>query len=737
MSGSVDELNRGWQIHQAGAHGDAERIYRKVLAREPGNANAWCYLGMACHDQDRWDEAVECYKQALQLQPTFPIAYNNLGNTLRLQRKLSAAVAAFDEAIRQRPGYVNAYKNKGTALLWEGELEGAEAAYREALRFAQDDAEVLKNLGVIELLTGRFVEGWRNYEQRFRAVPNALPQVRAPRWDGSPLAGRTILLAAEQGLGDTLHFARYAPWLAQRESCRVILYCQPALIPLLGTMAGVTQLAPNNALAPACDVWAPLVSVPGLVGHVRPEDFPADVPYLRPSEERLKAWSDEIRGWGGVKVGIVWQGNAKFQADRYRSVPLALFEALGRLHGVTLVSLQKGAGEEQLDAIGGRFDVVPLGARLDQSGGAFLDTAAVMRQLDLVITTDTSTVHLAGALGVPVWVVLSKIPDWRWLLQVDRSAWYPTARLFRQERIGDWEDVFRRVAAALASEFPSVRAKRPDEHRLATTGRNRLVRGRHGLVLFNRHDLYIGKSLDQYGEFSEGEGDLFRQIVRPGQTVVEAGANVGAHTLGLARLAGPRGRVYAFEPQRLVFQTLCANLALNSVANVDARCEALGAAAGWTHVPTLDYDQSNNFGGLAVGTAEQGEKTRVSTIDELDLPRLDFLKIDVEGRELAVLEGARRSIERFHPVLYVENDRQDQSPNLIAWLQAAGYDLYWHLPPMFHPGNTWGVSENIFPNIVSVNMLGVPKAANAQIQGLKRVEGPDSSWKSTSGGSLS
>lgn len=732
MSLIDDELSRGWRIHQSGAHAEAEKIYREAIKRDPQSANAWCYLGIACHDQDRCQEAVKCYRRAIQLQPQFPVAFNNLGNSLRLLRRVDEAIGAFDEAIRQRPNYANAFKNKGTTLLWEGQIEPAEACYRSALALLPDDPDIRKDLGVIELLTGRLAQGWADYECRFRAVPALVPKIDAPRWDGSPLVGRTILLSVEQGMGDTLHFVRYAGWLKNREKCRVILYCQPALVPLLSSLPDIDILAPNNLPSPPCDTWAPLVSVPGLVGHVRPEDFPAEIPYLTASDDRQAKWAREAASWGGVKVGIVWQGNAQFQADRYRSVPLSAFEPLGRLHGVTLVSLQKGKGEEQLDAIGGRFDVVPLGARLDNTGGAFLDTAAVMKQLDLVVTVDTSAGHLAGALGVPTWIVLSKVPDWRWLLDREDSTWYPTVRLFRQEQPGQWGPVFERIAAEICRRFPQACPKRPEEYRLASTGRHRLVRARHGLTLYNRHDLYIGRSIERYGEFSEGEVELFKQVVRAGATVVEVGANYGTHTLPLSRLAGPAGRVIAFEPQRLVFQALCANLALNSLANVDARQEAAGAEPGWITVPPLDYERENNFGGLSLAPSAgttPGERVRLTPLDSLELPRLDLLKIDVEGMELSVLEGASQTLQRCKPAIYVENDRQDRSPALIHFLQKADYDMYWHLPPMFNASNQYGESRNDFAGIVSVNMLCVPRSTASQIVGLRPVEGPHSDWR--------
>ena len=205
-----------------------------------------------------------------------------------------------------------------------------------------------------------------------------------------------------------------------------------------------------------------------------------------------------------------------------------------------------------------------------------MDTAALLQNLDLLITSDTAVAHVAGALGVPTWVALAYVPDWRWLLERDDSPWYPTMRLFRQREVGDWADVFRRITEALLDMSPLIARRSPEEFRVASSGANRLVRARHGLMLYNRHDIYIGRSVECYGEFSEGENDLFRQVLRPGCVVVEAGANIGAHTLALSKIVDPRGAVYAYEPQRPVFQILCGNMALNGRLNVDCRREALG-----------------------------------------------------------------------------------------------------------------------------------------------------------------
>lgn len=729
MTSQADLLTQGWAVHQGGDRATAEQMYRQVIAAEPNNANAWCYLGIVLHDQDRFEQAVAAYRKAIQLQPQFPIAFNNLGNTLRQLKRLDEAVACFDHALKLKPDYVNAHKNKGTALVWEGCLDEAVACYKKALELDPDDAECHKNLGVIWLLQGDFDRGWREYEWRWKTDDASLPQLSEPLWDGSALDGRTILLTPEQGFGDTIHFIRYAEVLKRQFDCRVIVQCQRALLPLLSTCAGIDKLVAQGDPIEPFDVFSPLINIPGILGHTT-STFPAEVPYLHADPNLVEQWRGELDQMRGVRVGIVWQGNQQYHADCMRSMPLAEFGPLGKLDGIQLISLQRGFGVEQLDALAGRLDVIHLGDRVDESTGAFMDTAAVLKSLDLVITADSVMGHLAGAIGVPVWIALAQVPHWPWLLDRHDSPWYPSARLFRQPRMGDWGTVFRRMADQLGEDFASVQPKRAEAYQVMTSGRNRLTRARHGLMLFNRHDKYIGRSIDRYGEFSEAESDLFQQILSPGAVVVEAGANVGAHTLPLAQSVGPRGKVYAFEPQRLLFQCLCGNIALNSIANVDCRYEALGAKPGAATIPPLDYDAENNFGGLGLTETATGEQVPIVTIDSLELTRCDLIKADVEGMELDVLRGAAVTIDRFHPILYVENDRRELSPALIKHIQGLDYKLYWHVPPLFNPANYFGNGENEFGNLVSVNMLGIHASVKSSISGLRPVEGPQSDWMS-------
>jgi FkbM family methyltransferase len=250
---------------------------------------------------------------------------------------------------------------------------------------------------------------------------------------------------------------------------------------------------------------------------------------------------------------------------------------------------------------------------------------------------------------------------------------------------------------------------------------NELKDCRWGSMLYNQHDIYIGRSLQVYGEFSEGECDLFRQFVQPGWTIVEMGANIGSHTVPLAKWIGGKGRLYAFEPQRIVFQTLCANIALNDLLNVVAFQQAVGSQSGAIIVPELNYESENNFGGLELGRFQQGEKVPLVTLDSLSLEACHFIKMDIEGMEREAIVGAQATIQRFRPLLYLENDRQDREAELIRTLASLGYQMYCHYPPLFNPRNYFKETRNIFGDLVSKNLLCVHQSIPQQIN-LPKIE---------------
>jgi hypothetical protein len=297
------------------------------------------------------------------------------------------------------------------------------------------------------LLLGQFAEGWEENEWRLKnplAPQRPWPQ---PVWDGSPLAGRTIMLRCEQGLGDHLQFVRYAP-LVKASGGTVMLACPRRMMAILGTCAGVDQLVADEGPLPPFDFQMPLLSLPR-VFHTDLTNTPASVPYLRAPQERVSQWAKDLAPDGRLRIGIGWQGNRNYAGDRWRSIPLAQFAPLAAISGVRLIGLQKWDGSEQISQVD--FAVEDLGSRLDNGEDAFLDTAAVIKNLDLVVTSDTALAHLAGALGAKTWLALPVSPDWRWMLEREDSPWYPTMRLFRQDQRGDWSQVFARMAAELAN----------------------------------------------------------------------------------------------------------------------------------------------------------------------------------------------------------------------------------------------------------------------------------------------
>ncbi len=243
-------------------------------------------------------------------------------------------------------------------------------------------------------------------------------------------------------------------------------------------------------------------------------------------------------------------------------------------------------------------------------------------------------------------------------------------------------------------------------------------------MLYNFHDTVVGRSLDLYGEYSEGEVDLFRKILQPGNVVIEVGANIGAHTVALAQLVTKSGVVIAFEPQRVLFQTLCANLALNSISNVYCFQQAIGDETSAIMIPALDYTAENNFGALSLGSYQAGEQVPLSTLDGFNFPACNFLKIDVEGMERQVIEGARKLIGRFKPVIYVENDKREKAEDLLRLLDSLSYKMYWHWPPYYSPHNFFGNADNQFPNLISVNMICIHSSLPHDLPGFEPVEVP-------------
>ena len=431
-----------------GRRTEAIACCRRALELAPAAAELHNNLGIALKEARELDAAVASLERSIQLDPQYADAHYNLANALTMLGRLDEAERAYRRAIELAPRQCDAHNNLGTLLETQGRLNEAMACYEAALHADGDSAEAHRNRALLRLLCGDYAQGWPEYEWRWRTSGHARPSYSQPQWEGQRVEGRAILLIAEQGLGDTVQLVRYAPLVQEKSGARVVLTCPRPWHALLQTAPGIDRLVATDDVPGAFDYYVPLLSLP-MIFKTTLETIPARIPYLAAESQRVEYWQRELAAVGAFKVGIAWQGNPEFAGDRYRSIPLEHFAPLADCEKVRLFSLQKNFGREQLAALPAGFPIVDLDAKLDESTGAFVDTAAVMMSLDLVITSDTATAHVAGALGVPVWVALQYKPNWRFLLDRRDSPWYPTMRLFRQAKWGAWPEVFRQIAGEL------------------------------------------------------------------------------------------------------------------------------------------------------------------------------------------------------------------------------------------------------------------------------------------------
>lgn len=426
---------------------EAATSYRSALAIDSDFVPAHNGLGAALLSLGQLDEAEIAFGEALDLDPRNAEAYCNIGNLWRNSGNLEKAVESLQRALEIQPGLIEAHINLGNALKSLGDTEGSLESYKNALAIDLKNPETHWNYAQMLLLKGRFKEGWPEYEWRSQCSEFQSMNFSAegPKWDGDDLNGKSVLLHAEQGLGDTIQFIRFASVIAEQGG-EVMVECPPAISWLVQTAPGVRMANKIDRSVP-CDFQTSLTSLPHIL-KIEEETIPAEVPYFSVNTDWAENWGKKL-GDEGFRVGINWQGNPSYKADGNRSMALRFFEPLAKIPSVRLISLQKKNGLEQLQSLPAGMIVETLGDDFDEGPDAFIDTSAVMMNLDLIITSDTSVAHLAGALARPVWTLLPFVPDWRWMLDRDDSPWYPSMRLFRQETVGDWVGVFANVEKAL------------------------------------------------------------------------------------------------------------------------------------------------------------------------------------------------------------------------------------------------------------------------------------------------
>jgi hypothetical protein len=408
-------FQRGTALYRAGQLAEAIAAYRQCVAVQPDYPHARYHLGVALGDAEHYDEAVTWLQQVIAAEPEHAEAWNSLGYCYSRRRQPVQAMAAYERAIALQPQYAQAHVNLGMTLLQLGD----------------------------------YTRGFTEYEWRWQTGQFPSFQCPHPRWDGRPIPDKTLLIHTEQGAGDAIQFARYLPLVAQRCG-RLLVVCPADLMPLFATLPGVTQLRePGTVTVAEFDTHLPLLSLPQ-VGGTTLATIPATVPYVDVTAIRRRKdphTLPQLTLSGGRKVGIMWAGSPTHRDDRHRSCPLHALLPLLRLPDLAFYSLQKGERQQDLAALPPDVRVQDLSPSVHDFG----DLAVCLDQLDLVITVDTSVAHLAGALGKPVWVLLSAVPDWRWGLEGERTPWYPTMRLFRQAETGDWAAVMPCVAQTLAA----------------------------------------------------------------------------------------------------------------------------------------------------------------------------------------------------------------------------------------------------------------------------------------------
>lgn len=610
-------------LHQSGKPDDADVIYRQILAKDPKHSDSLHLSGMAAYGRGdipraldligaavalqpkadiylsnygnvlraagRPDEAMDTYRRAIAANPRNPTAYSNIGNAYSDLGKLDEAVASYEKSLLLKPDFYESLFNLSLTLRALCRFDEAIACLKRAISFHPKNPEAHYTLAQLLLLHGDLAEGWEEYDWRwvldeYRWLKDIHGEFHQPRWQGESLVGKTLLVYAEQGMGDSLQFCRYLPKIVEQGG-QVVFAVHPRLMRVIGPMNGVRLVPLDGVPLPHFDYHSPLLSLPRVMGTLRVEDIPGETPYLKAEPERVARWRSRLDAIPGFKIGIAWQGNPNAKIDKGRSPPLAAFAPLAAIPGVTLISLQQRDGLDQLAQLPPTIKIHTLGPGVDDEA-AFIDTSAVMECLDLLILSDSAIVHLAGALRRPVWVPLKLVPDWRFLLEREDTPWYPEMRLFRQAQDGDWVGVFERMADTLRQQVGAVSAVSPaptlapvpsTTSALAPTHRPAeswgkavtgvITRTDQGVFATDLEDQMVGRALRETGVYGLEEIALASRFLAKKDKVLVVGAHVGAVVIALARACA---QVVTFEANPDTYRLLACNLILNDIKNVVA-----------------------------------------------------------------------------------------------------------------------------------------------------------------------
>jgi tetratricopeptide (TPR) repeat protein len=435
---------------QCKKYNDSLNFFKSALKIKSNFVPALINYGNVLKELKNFDEALKNYDKAIRLEPNNVGAYNNRGNILKDLKRYDEALKNYDVAIQLKPDYAEAYNNRGSLLNDLKRFDEAIISLNKAIQLKPDYAEPISNKAYLKLLLGEYKEGWLLHESRKNKKDriNDYPKFPAPLWLGdASIEGKTLLVHSEQGLGDTLQFCRYLPMLQSFKPKEIIFYVEKSLISILSSMDNEITLIEKNQPLPSFDYYCPLLSLP-LAFKTTIETIPANIPYLKVDDVKNTYWQDQLGKQTKPRIGLVWSGSTKHKNDHNRSLMLTQLSSVLALP-FEFHSLQK-------DIRDGDNETLQTYKNLNQHQDNlhdFSDTAALINQMDLIISVDTSVAHLAGALGKQVWILLPFMPDFRWLLDRDDSPWYPTTKLFRQPQIGDWDSVIQQLISELNTLF--------------------------------------------------------------------------------------------------------------------------------------------------------------------------------------------------------------------------------------------------------------------------------------------
>ena len=743
LDGTEFFLLGGWCSFGVGKLDEAETWMRRAAFSSPESAQAHFNLAIVLHAQRRYQDAAASFERALALDSGDFDSYIGMGNAQLALGELASAETSFRRALTLDDRPAVAWRLLGAAVgrqfryaealelfahaddLSDGEAEDATAFTNYAIALSEG-RRVPEALAVYErylpdfpfadghyayglalLTAGRLPEGWRHYEFRWlkdRAGPATHAGLAGPVWAGQMLRGKTLLLHVEQGFGDVIQFVRYAP-LVKALGATVLLRVARPMKRLTQSVAGVDRILDRDDEIPPYDFYINLLSLPRIFGTTL-ATIPADIPYLQFEETQTRRRKAELLSDGAVRVGLVCAGNPAHPNDRFRSMELSVLKPVLEVAGVQFVSLQKGAAATA-GMVPAGVDWVDVGGELED----FSDTAAVISQLDLVICVDTAVAHLAGALGKPVWVMVAQPADFRWLEGREDSPWYPTLRLFRQTRRDDWSDVVTRVKAALEErvrEGPAVlparaRAKAVSSGSLPWTSPAQLNAGhrpglsavaetRVGILQYLPDEPIVGDAIGWYGEYLQPQLDLLARIVRPGSTMLEVGAGVGAHAVFLSRMLGEAGHLFLYESRPVLQRILRQNLAANGVRNVTVMRRQLGSR----------------------GEGEGPEPTS-ETLDDLQLERLDWLKLNAGVAAQDILAGASETLWRLRPLLFLAATDEQGLRTLTEQAREFGYRCWRMEAALFNRQNFNRREADIFGGAKAITLLAIPEEIEVDI----------------------